>query len=148
VSGYAGGTVENPTYGEVCSGTTGHAEVVQITFDPQQISFADLLHVFFQTHDPTTLNRQGADIGSQYRSIVLYHDEDQKRTAEEAIAKLGAEGLKDPIVTEISPLTSFFPAEEYHQEYYARNGNQPYCVFTIDPKVKKLENQMKHLLKS
>ena len=139
VSGYAGGHVPNPTYQQVCTGTTGHAEVVQITFDPQVISYRDLLHVFFAVHDPTTPNRQGADVGPQYRSIILYHDEGQKQVAEEVIAELEAAGVwANPIVTEVVPFQAFYPAEAYHQQYFKRNPWQPYCQVVIAPKLAKL----------
>lgn len=137
-SGYAGGTVPNPTYRQVCSGTTGHAEVVQVTFDPEQISYREILEVFIQIHDPTTLNRQGADVGTQYRSVIFYHDEGQKATAEEMISQLEASGKwRDPIVTEVAPFEAFYRAEDYHQEYYQHNQNQPYCRVVIAPKLKK-----------
>jgi peptide-methionine (S)-S-oxide reductase len=136
VSGYTGGSVPNPTYEHVCSGATGHAEVVQVTFDPSVVSFRELLEVFFTIHDPTTLNRQGADVGTQYRSAIYYHTPEQKATAEQVIEELDREGVWDaPIVTEVAPLTEFFPAEEYHQEYYRRNPNQGYCQMVIAPKV-------------
>jgi peptide-methionine (S)-S-oxide reductase len=126
----------------VCTGRTGHAEVVQITFDPSVISFRDLLDVFFTIHDPTTLNRQGADVGTQYRSIILYHSPEQERIAREAIADFGARELwKDPIVTEVKPLTAFYPAERYHQDYFANNDRQPYCQFVIEPKIAKFRRQ-------
>ncbi|UCC86801.1 MAG: peptide-methionine (S)-S-oxide reductase MsrA [Anaerolineales bacterium] len=148
ISGYAGGRVENPTYQQVCTGTTGHAEVTQITFDPQVISYSDLLYVFWRTHDPTTLNRQGADVGPQYRSIILYHDEEQKAIAEQAKHDTEASGLwPNPIVTEIVPLDVFYPAEAYHQEYYRNNPNQPYCRVVIDPKVSKFRKEFKDRLK-
>lgn len=148
-SGYAGGRLANPTYAQVCSGTTGHAEVVQITFDPAQISYGDLLNVFFSIHDPTTLNRQGADVGTQYRSIILYHSPDQKRAAEETIERLTQQRLWDGrIVTQVVPLESFYPAEDYHQEYFARNGMQPYCNIVIAPKVAKFRRQYVDMLKS
>ncbi len=138
ISGYAGGHVPAPTYRQVCTGTTGHAEVVQITFDPDQVSFGDLLRVFFTIHDPTTLNRQGADVGTQYRSAVFYHTPEQKTTAEETIAELEREGIwDDPIVTEVTPFEAFFPAEDYHQEYFENNPNQGYCRVVIAPKVAK-----------
>ena len=138
VSGYSGGRRPNPTYEQVCSGATGHAEVVQITYDPAVVSYRDLLDVFFAIHDPTTLSRQGADAGTQYRSAIFYHDEEQKRIAEEVIRELEAAGTwKDPIVTEVTPFTAFYPAEEYHQEYFARHGSQPYCRAVITPKVTK-----------
>jgi peptide-methionine (S)-S-oxide reductase len=137
VSGYAGGKKDNPTYKEVCGGDTGHAEVIQIEYDPKKISYAQLLDVFWQAHDPTTLNRQGADRGTQYRSIILYHDEHQKQVAE-ASKKAAAGQFKDPIVTEIVPLTKFYKAEGYHQNYYNDNSNAPYCQFVIRPKLDKL----------
>src|SRR5215471_7979765 len=137
-SGYAGGQTKNPSYREVCSGTTGHAEVVQITFDPTVVSFRDLLGVFFTIHDPTTLNRQGADVGTQYRSVVLYHSDDQRRAAEQTIADLTAKNVWDaPIVTQIAPFTTFYPAEQYHQDYFAQNPDQPYCQIVIAPKIAK-----------
>lgn len=139
VSGYAGGTVPNPTYQDVCEETTGHAEVVQLTFDPRQISFKDILRVFFTIHDPTTLNRQGADMGTQYRSVIFYHSPEQKQLAEETIEELTAARVWErPIVTEIAPLTDFYPAEEYHQQYYQQHSQLPYCQFVIAPKVAKL----------
>jgi len=141
-SGYAGGTVPNPSYEAVCSGRTGHAEVVQVTYDPSVISYRDLLEVFFATHDPTTLNRQGADAGTQYRSTVLYADDEQRRAAEEVIAELERDGaFADPIVTTLEPLDRFYPAERYHQDYYARNGRQPYCQIVIAPKLSKFRQK-------
>jgi peptide-methionine (S)-S-oxide reductase len=138
-SGYAGGQVPNPSYEHVCSGTTGHAEVVQIQFDPQVVSFDDLLHVFFTIHDPTTPNCQGADVGTQYRSAIFYHTPEQKAAAERVIAELEAEQLWDaPVVTELKPLDTFYPAEEYHRDYYRRNPNQGYCRAVIAPKVAKV----------
>lgn len=148
VSGYSGGQVKNPTYKEVCSGTTGHAEVVQITYDPKVVSYAELLEVFWKTHDPTTLNRQGADEGTQYRSVVFYHTAAQKEEAEKYKKLLDASGSwSDPIVTEISAFTTFYPAEDYHQDYYQLNGRQPYCVFVIKPKLEKFEKVFKDKLK-
>ena len=142
VSGYAGGTVENPTYEQVCGGRTGHAEVVQITYDPKAVSFRDLLDVFFTIHDPTTKDRQGADVGPQYRSIILYHDSGQKADAERAIAELREEGVwPAPIVTEIVPLEKFYPAEAYHQDYFEQNPRQRYCQVVIAPKVAKFRKQ-------
>ena len=142
VSGYTGGQVENPTYEQICTGTTGHAEVAQIIFDPAVISFEDLLYVFWRTHDPTTLNRQGADVGTQYRSAIFYDSEEQKEIAEKSKAKTGASDLwPDPIVTEISRLDKFYNAEEYHQDYYKLNPNQPYCRLVIDPKIRKLKKE-------
>ncbi|MBN1138806.1 MAG: peptide-methionine (S)-S-oxide reductase MsrA [Anaerolineae bacterium] len=138
-SGYAGGTVANPTYRQVCSGTTGHAEVVQIAFDRSRISFSEILQVFFDIHDPTTLNRQGADVGTQYRSAIFYHSDEQKAIAHQMIAELNAKGVwKDPIVTELAPFTVFYEAEPYHQTYYRDNQNQPYCRAVIAPKLRKL----------
>lgn len=138
VSGYTGGTVPGkPTYREVCSGLTGHAEVIQITFDPSVISYTDLVVIFMTTHDPTTLNRQGGDVGTQYRSVIYYHDEKQKEIAETLINELKTY-FENPIVTEISPIGTFHNAEEYHQNYYANNQNQSYCSFVITPKLSKL----------
>ena len=142
VSGYAGGTRPNPSYREVCGGSTGHAEVVQITYDPSQISYRDLLDVFFTIHDPTTQDRQGGDVGPQYRSIILTHSDEQARIARETIADVTAEGVwDDPIVTQIEPLTTFYPAESYHQDYFANNPNQPYCQVVIAPKVAKFRRK-------
>ena len=147
-SGYSGGALENPSYQAVCTGTTGHAEVVRIEFDPQEISFADLLRVFFSIHDPTSLNRQGADVGTQYRSAIFYHDEAQKQTAEEIMRELGAADLwPNPIVTEVSPLVNYYPAEDYHQEYFANNPAQPYCAAVVAPKVAKFRKQYLERLK-
>ena len=138
-SGYAGGRRPNPTYEQVCAGTTGHAEVVQITFDPARVSFRDLLHVFFTIHDPTTPNRQGADVGTQYRSAIFYHSPEQKAAAEEVIAELEGEKLWDtPVVTEVRPFETFYPAEEYHRDYYKRHPEQGYCRAVIAPKVAKV----------
>jgi peptide-methionine (S)-S-oxide reductase len=148
VSGYSGGKVKNPTYKEVCSGLTGHAEVTQITYDPKKVSFEDLLEVFWNTHDPTTLNRQGADEGTQYRSAVFYNDEEQKKIAEQYKKQLEAAHIyKNPIVTEISPLINFYPAEDYHQNYFALNPNQGYCQYVIRPKVDKFKKQFAAKLK-
>ncbi|MBL7862640.1 MAG: peptide-methionine (S)-S-oxide reductase MsrA [Cyclobacteriaceae bacterium] len=142
VSGYSGGKVKNPTYREVCTGLTGHAEVIQVKFDPTVISYADVLEIFWNTHDPTTLNKQGADEGPQYRSVVFYHSDAQKKTAEEYKNQLDKSGVfKKPIVTEISPFSVFYPAEEYHQNYYALNPNQGYCQYVIRPKVEKFRKQ-------
>jgi len=146
VSGYAGGINQNPTYEQVCQGTTQHAEVVLIDFDEQQISYSQLLNVFFTTHDPTTLNRQGNDIGTQYRSVVYYFNEEQKQQAEQIIQSLEDEGLN--IVTELSPIPTFYPAEEYHQNFYARNPSQGYCNFSIPPKLSKLRSKYLDLLKA
>ena len=147
-SGYSGGNVANPDYRMVSSGTTGHAEVVQITFDPETVSFLELLEIFFKTHDPTTLNRQGADVGTQYRSIVLYHNEKQKELTRQVIQELDAEGIwKNPIVTAVEPFEVFYRAEDYHQEYYDNNRNQGYCRLVITPKVEKLEKIFSQKLK-
>lgn len=149
VSGYAGGSAPNPTYHEVCEGITGHAEVVQIRFDPDSVSYGDLLDVFWRTHDPTTLNRQGADVGTQYRSVILYHDEQQRAEAERSMAETDASDLwSDPIVTEVSPLTEFYRAEEYHQNYYRSNRDQPYCMFVIDPKMQWFRKAFQERLKT
>ena len=149
VSGYTGGTVKNPSYQQICTGMTGHAEVVQITFEPEVISFANLLHVFWSAHDPTTLNRQGADVGTQYRSVIFYHDEKQKTAAENSKRETDAIGLwQNPIVTEIVPALDFYVAEEYHQNYYALNAYQPYCQIVIDPKLKKLRKEFGNKLKN
>ena len=148
VSGYAGGHVPNPSYERVCAGTTGHAEVVQITFDPSEVSFRELLDVFFTIHDPTTLNSQGGDVGTQYRSAVFYADDEQKRVAEQAIRDLEAEEVwENPVVTQVVPLTEFYPAEDYHQEYYARNPRAGYCQVVIAPKVSKFRKQYLSRLK-
>jgi len=139
VSGYAGGTVPNPTYYQICEGDTGHAEVVQLTFDPREISFKEILQIFFTIHDPTTLNRQGADIGTQYRSVIFYHSQEQKEVAEETIKEITAAHIWDsPIVTEVVPLEIFYVAEDYHQNYFRQNFFQPYCQYVIVPKVAKL----------
>lgn len=149
VSGYSGGHVENPTYRQVCTGTTGHIEVVQVTYDPEEISFRDVLDVFFSTHDPTTWDRQGADVGPQYRSAVLYHDEEQKRIAEETIKDLDSQGIfADPIVTVVEPFERFYPAEEYHQDYFKNNPAQPYCQVIIAPKVAKFRKENLQRLKA
>ena len=138
-SGYSGGTVPNPTYEQVCTGATGHAEVVQITFDPSVISFKEILQVFFTLHDPTTLNRQGGDVGTQYRSAIFHHNQEQKATAEQVIKETEASGIWNaPIVTQVEPFTAFYKAEEYHQEYFKNNRYQPYCQMVIAPKVAKL----------
>jgi peptide-methionine (S)-S-oxide reductase len=149
VSGYSGGRRPNPTYEQVCTGVTGHAEVVQVTFDPGQISYHDILGVFFSVHDPTTPDRQGADIGTQYRSVIYYHSGEQKRIAEEMIAELNAEGIwGDPIVTEVAEFDVFYPAEDYHQEYFRRNPQQPYCNAVVGPKVAKFRKKYAALLKA
>ena len=148
-SGYSGGQVPNPSYEAVCTGTTGHAEVTQVTFDPDVISFRDLLGVFFSIHDPTTPDRQGGDVGTQYRSAIFYHDDEQRRDAEDLVRELEAEHVfDDSIVTRIEPLKVFYPAEEYHREYYRRNPNQPYCRAVIAPKVAKLRSKYLEKLKA
>ena len=149
VSGYTGGHVADPSYREVCGGRTGHAEVVQVTFDPDVVSLRDLLYVFFATHDPTTLNRQGADTGTQYRSAIFYENEAQRQTAQEVIAALEADGVyPDPVVTELAPLETFYVAEEHHQDYFNRNPRQPYCQAVIAPKVAKLRRHYLDKLKA
>jgi peptide-methionine (S)-S-oxide reductase len=140
VSGYAGGHVPNPTYEEVCTGQTGHAEVIRVRYNPHEVSYQDLLDLFWRCHDPTTVDRQGDDVGHQYRSIILYHDEEQRRAAEASRAAAEAsDHFQNPIVTEIVPLQEFYPAEDYHQDYFRKNPNAPYCVYVIAPKLKKLE---------
>jgi peptide-methionine (S)-S-oxide reductase len=147
-SGYAGGHLPDPTYEQVCTGATGHAEVVQVTFDPAVVSFRDLLRVFFTLHDPTTLNRQGADVGTQYRSAIFYHSPAQKADAEAAIAEVAASGAwPGKVVTEVAPLDVFYPAEEYHRDYYRQNPRQGYCQFVIAPKVAKLRKEFYERLK-
>ena len=147
-SGYSGGHVENPTYEQVCEKNTGHAEVIQIEYNPAEVTVDELLEVFWQTHDPTTLNRQGNDVGPQYRSVVFYHTEQQKERAEFYKKKLDTSGAFDnPIVTTIEPFTNFYVAENYHQDYYNRNGNQPYCFFVIRPKMEKFEKAFKDKMK-
>ena len=142
LSGYMGGHVDKPTYRQVCNGDTGHVEVVQVKFDPSEISFRDLLEVFFAMHDPTTLNRQGNDVGEQYRSVIFYTSEEQEREAEEAIAALNeAKAFPEPVVTAVEQAATFFPAEGYHQEYFDNNRSQPYCQFVIAPKLKKFEKE-------
>lgn len=148
VSGYMGGETKNPTYKEICTGETGHAEVCQITYNPAVISFGDLLEVFWQTHNPTTLNRQGADKGTQYRSAVFYHTEQQMKLAQSYKNKLAESGAwDDPIVTEITKVSKFYPAENYHQDYFNNNNNQPYCSFVIKPKMEKFKKIFKDKLK-
>ena len=148
VSGYEGGTVKNPTYKQVCEGTTGHAECTQITYDPAKVSYDELLKIFWKTHDPTTLNRQGNDVGTQYRSVIFYHNEQQKATAEKYKKELDASGAWDkPLVTEITASTTFYPAEDYHQNYFNDNPGQGYCAFVIRPKVEKFESVFKDKLK-
>ncbi len=147
-SGYSGGTVKNPTYKEVCTGLTGHAEVIQITFDPKVVSYETLVEIFWNTHDPTTLNKQGADEGTQYRSVIFYHSEEQKKVAQQYKIQLEASKVyQTRIVTEISPLNNYYPAEDYHQNYYALNQNQGYCQYVIRPKVEKFRKQYSSKLK-
>jgi peptide-methionine (S)-S-oxide reductase len=148
-SGYSGGERANPTYREVCTGATGHAEVIQITFDPQIISFRQILEIFFTVHNPTTLNRQGADVGTQYRSAIFYHNEEQRTVAEQLIQELNAQQVWDtPIVTEVVPFQKFYVAEDYHQEYFRLNGTQPYCSAVIAPKMAKFRQHYRELLKA
>lgn len=149
VSGYTGGKNKNPTYEQVCMGNTGHAEAIRIDFDPAQISFRDLMTVFFATHDPTTLNRQGNDVGTQYRSAIFYADEGQKTEAAAFIKELDeAKTFRNPVVTTLEPLAEFYPAEDYHQKFYANNPYQPYCQYSIPPKLSKLHKQFSALIKS
>jgi peptide-methionine (S)-S-oxide reductase len=148
VSGYSGGNFPNPSYEQVCSGKTGHAEVVQISFDPEQISFKEILNIFFSIHNPTTRNRQGADVGTQYRSAIFYHSQSQKEIAEQAIREIEEAGIWNlPIVTEVTPFSNFYPAEDYHQDYFANHPNQPYCQVVISPKVSKFRKQNLERLK-
>ncbi len=148
VSGYTGGHVPNPTYRQVCAGDTGHAEAVQLRFDPAVISFRELLDIFFSIHDPTTLNRQGADVGTQYRSAIFYHSDEQRQIAEQVIRELTEAGVfRNPIVTELAPATTFYPAEDYHQEYFAHNPYQPYCQFVVAPKVAKFHKLFRDKVK-
>jgi peptide-methionine (S)-S-oxide reductase len=148
VSGYAGGSIRHPTYQQVCTGTTGHAEVVQVTFDPAAISYRELLEVFFTIHDPTTLNRQGDDVGLQYRSVIFYHSPEQRETARQVMEELAAEGVwQEPIVTELVPYDAFYAAEAYHQEYFRRNPDKPYCRIVIAPKVAKARQKFLAKLK-
>ena len=147
-SGYTGGDVSNPTYEAVCSGTTGHAEVVQVRFDASVIGYAEILEIFFAIHDPTTLNRQGADVGTQYRSAIFHHSPEQEATARRVIAELESEGVwSSPIVTELAPLAVFYPAEDYHKAYFERNGGQPYCQVVVAPKVAKFRQKFAHRLR-
>lgn len=147
-SGYMGGHIENPTYKQVCSGNTGHVEVVRVTFDPEELSYHELLEVFFTIHDPTTLNRQGNDVGTQYRSVIFYMSEEQRREAERTISELNTAHLwPDPIVTAVEPAATFFIAEDYHQEYYENNSFQPYCQFVVAPKVKKFQQKFAEKMK-
>jgi peptide-methionine (S)-S-oxide reductase len=146
---YSGGKVANPTYEQVCTGTTGHAEVARVTFDPDSVSYRELLEVFFSTHDPTTLNRQGPDEGSQYRSVIFYHDDEQRRAAQEIIAELTREkAFRNPIVTEVVPFQAFYPAEDYHRDYYRRNSRQSYCQAVISPKLAKFRAHFRSKLKA
>jgi peptide-methionine (S)-S-oxide reductase len=148
VSGYSGGNIKNPSYREICTGQTGHAEVTEVTYDATQVSFEELLQVFWNTHDPTTLNRQGADTGTQYRSVVFFHTDEQKKLAESYRNQLAtAQTFKSPIVTEISPITNFYPAEDYHQNYFELNPNQSYCTYVVRPKVEKFKKEFKQVLK-
>ena len=147
-SGYAGGAKPNPTYREVCTGATGHAEVVQVTFDPRAVSFREILEVFFTAHDPTTLNRQGADVGTQYRSVIFHHDDEQRRVAEQVVEEINASGIWDaPVVTELAPFTEFYRAEDYHQNYFRDNSAQPYCQMVVAPKVRKFRERFRDRLK-
>ncbi len=149
VSGYMGGHVQDPSYEKVCTGKTGHAEVAEITFDPAVITYEDLLHVFFTVHDPTTLNRQGNDVGTQYRSVIFYSDEEQHKTAQKVIDELTKErAFKDPIVTALEKVSTFYPAESYHQDYFKNHPYQPYCMFTVSPKVKKIREKFATRLKA
>jgi peptide-methionine (S)-S-oxide reductase len=146
--GYSGGHIKNPSYKEVCNGTTGHAEVVQISFNPSVVTFTEILEVFFQVHDPTTLNRQGADVGTQYRSVIFYHSEEQKQTAVKMIEKLNAVKLfPKPVVTGVAPFVHFYEAEGYHKDYFSKNPNQPYCRMVVAPKVQKFQKMFGELLK-
>lgn len=147
-SGYAGGDVAHPSYEEVCRGGTGHAEVVQVTFDPLEIGYREILEIFFAIHDPTTLNRQGADVGTQYRSVIFTHSPEQATVAKDVMAALDAEGVWDaPLVTEVTPLDAFYPAEAYHQEYFRNHPNQPYCQVVVAPKVAKFRQRFAHRLR-
>ncbi|MFV9507257.1 MAG: peptide-methionine (S)-S-oxide reductase MsrA [Oscillochloridaceae bacterium umkhey_bin13] len=148
VSGYTGGQTRNPTYKQICTGSTGHAEVIQVRFDPNQIRYRDLLEVFFSVHDPTTLNRQGNDVGTQYRSVIFFHSPEQQQVAQELINELNERKIWNrPIVTEVTAASTFYPAEDYHQEYFAQNGGQPYCQFVVAPKVAKFRKQYATRLK-
>jgi peptide-methionine (S)-S-oxide reductase len=148
ISGYMGGSVKNPTYREVCTGQTGHAEVIQVYYNPEKVALSEILEVFFTTHDPTTLNRQGADSGTQYRSVVFYENEEQKALAKRTIEEINqAKVFPNKVVTEVSPASVFYPAEDYHQNYFNLNGNQPYCSVVIAPKIEKLEKLFKDKLK-
>jgi len=149
ISGYTGGSTPNPAYQQVCSGQTGHAEAVRVKFNPSKISYREILEIFFSVHDPTTLNRQGADVGTQYRSVIFYHNEQQKAVAEELIGELnGANLWKNPIVTQVVPVNTFYPAEEYHQEYFSRHPEQSYCQVVISPKISKFRKRWSKRLKT
>ena len=149
ISGYTGGQLDNPTYQQICTGTTGHAEVTQITYDPEIISFKELLEIFWTTHDPTTINRQGNDVGAQYRSAVFYHNQDQKEEAEKMMGLLEESHIwPNPMVTELSPIEIFYPAEDYHQNYFNEHGEQPYCQIVIKPKVEKLKKLFGNKIKN
>ncbi|MDW7692941.1 peptide-methionine (S)-S-oxide reductase MsrA [Flammeovirgaceae bacterium SG7u.111] len=149
ISGYTGGKLKNPTYNEICTGKTGHAEVVQVAFDPKVISYEEVLDIFWKIHDPTTLNKQGNDVGTQYRSAIFYHNQGQKVAAEKAVKEVGESGLwSDPIVTQVTALDVFYKAEDYHQEYYQNNPNQPYCIYVVKPKVEKFEKLFKEKVKA
>ena len=148
-SGYSGGTVANPSYEQVCTGRTGHAEVAQVTFDPEVISYKEILEVFFTVHDPTTLNRQGADVGTQYRSVIFYHNSEQRAVAEQVIKEITSAGIWDaPIVTQVEPLKAFYKAEDHHQQYFENNPRQPYCQIVIAPKVRKFREHYRERLKA
>lgn len=148
VSGYMGGQIDNPTYEQICTGRTGHAEVIEVDFDPNVVSLEEILSVFFTVHDPTTLNRQGNDVGTQYRSAIFYNSDEQKAVAEKVMAEVAAEGLyPNPLVTELTPIETFYPAEQYHQDYYSRNQYQPYCMVVISPKLSKFRSKFAHLQK-
>jgi len=148
-SGYSGGTVANPSYEEVCTGRTGHAEVAQVTFDPEVISYKEILEIFFTVHDPTTLNRQGADVGTQYRSVIFYHNNEQRAVAEQVIKEITAAGILDaPVVTQVEPLKAFYKAEDYHQQYFENNPRQSYCQIVIAPKVRKFREHFRDRLKA
>jgi len=149
VSGYSGGDMANPDYNTVCSGVTGHAECLEITYNTDKLSFEDVLEIFWQTHDPTTLNRQGNDVGSQYRSVIFYHSEEQKNIAEKYKAQVNESGIyTNPVVTTLEPFTKFYPAESYHQDYFNQNGNAPYCQFVVKPKLEKFKKNFKEKMKA
>jgi peptide-methionine (S)-S-oxide reductase len=149
IPGYSGGHVKNPSYEQVVTGSTGHAEVIQVSFDPEKITYREILEIFFTMHDPTSLNRQGADVGTQYRSVIYYHDEDQRKVAEGIIAEMEDNNVFNlPIVTQLKPLVEFFEAEDYHTNYYNRNQNQAYCKFVIEPKLRKIQKEFNDQIKS